>query len=622
MMGPRTLRSAFEMVLFVLIVFAGPLAATSSPAGGQGSAQPAGDKLLQMIPAESLFCVRVNNLDGTLAQIDQFLAGVSPMGVSMLARAKLAQVTGNPDLAGLNMAGDFAIFGSPALRKAPGLKPSDMFIGVLAPVTDYKQLIDSSPNLGPPDAGGISNNTSSKFAGMLIKQVGSYSLVSSGESGAFAEVARSLSSGQIPGLQTVLDEDQLEQATKQPIWVYGNVQVAFKAFEAEISGGLEQMKKAMQSIKAKEKPFATDPNAIVNMYSSMLDILMKETRSLSLAARPQPSAFNLRLSVSAVPGTEMASMFVAAPSKAHGKDVLGYLQDGAVMNVAAKMKSPFVRKLYTRGIDLFATFAGDTLPANEIEKMKALAVDGIDSLGDTAAFSFAVEPQSKPPFAIKYVVAVKDERKFNRVIEQGTEMMETPAIVDFYKSLGMEIGYTLNRNVSSYKGVSIDSARFTMKSTDANSPAGQIITAMYGGGFNYRWAMVDGTWVCAVSGDPDSEVRKLIDEVKAGGPRQIATEMKAALALIPDAGEADFVGTYNFLRWFTVMFAMMPIPMPQMDIPTKSSVVWAANLGDGKMVVEIALPKEHLMEMMAVFQAMQQQKMQQQQKQSQGQSIQ
>ncbi|MHC4482892.1 MAG: hypothetical protein ACYSW4_05030, partial [Planctomycetota bacterium] len=75
--------------------------------------KPAGDQLLQMIPAQSMFCVRVNNFDYTLSQIDQFLAGVSPMpmGISMLVRMQLANILGSPELNGVNMSGSFAIFG-------------------------------------------------------------------------------------------------------------------------------------------------------------------------------------------------------------------------------------------------------------------------------------------------------------------------------------------------------------------------------------------------------------------------------------------------------------------------------------------------------------------------------
>jgi hypothetical protein len=141
-----------------------------------------------------------------------------------------------------------------------------------------------------------------------------------------------------------------------------------------------------------------------------------------------------------------------------------------------------------------------------------------------------------------------------------------------------------------------------MKSTDANSPQGQMINVMYGGGFDYRWGMVDGLWVCTIGSNANSAIRELIDQVKAGGPKQMGDEMKAALTLLPEADKADFVVTYNFLRLFKMMTAMVPVPIPQMDIPTKSNIVFAGKAGNGKMVVDIALPKEHLMEIMAAFQ--------------------
>jgi uncharacterized membrane protein YhaH (DUF805 family) len=74
MLKSRRLRDARTAGLLLLFIFAVTLYAQS----------PASNELLKMIPAKSLFCVRVNNFDYTLNQIDQFLAGVSPMpmGVS------------------------------------------------------------------------------------------------------------------------------------------------------------------------------------------------------------------------------------------------------------------------------------------------------------------------------------------------------------------------------------------------------------------------------------------------------------------------------------------------------------------------------------------------------------
>jgi hypothetical protein len=91
--------------------------------------------------------------------------------------------------------------------------------------------------------------------------------------------------------------------------------------------------------------------------------------------------------------------------------------------------------------------------------------------------------------------------------------------------------------------------------------------------------------------------------------------MRTALTFLPEADKADFLVTYNFLRLFKMVGAFSPMPMPmlQMDIPTKSNIVFAGKAGNGKMVVDIALPKEHLMEIIGVFMKMQQQKMMMQQ---------
>jgi ABC-type uncharacterized transport system YnjBCD substrate-binding protein len=58
-----------------------------------------------------------------------------------------------------------------------------------------------------------------------------------------------------------------------------------------------------------------------------------------------------------------------------------------------------------------------------------------------------------------------------------------------------------------------------------------------------------------------------------------------------------------------MIWAFMPMAaaMPQMDIPTKSNMVFAGSVAGGKMTIDVALPKEHLTEIMGVFQKMQQQ---------------
>jgi len=383
-----------------------------------------------------------------------------------------------------------------------------------------------------------------------------------------------------------------------------------------VLGQLEKIKTEMEKKKPTVQGPPVDQATTIDMYANIIKTLMKETKSLSLTVRPKANVCNLKASVTAVPRTDMASMFAADISAQQENELLGYLEDEVVMNFGGRINTPSWKKLNIKSIDMLAVIAGESMTAEDIAKTKALVADAFDCLGRSMVGSFSIDDKSKPPFAIKYVITVKDEKKFSRVIKEAAEMMNTGGIADFYKSMGMEMSFTITHGVDSYKGVSIDSAKLVMKSTDANSPQGQMINAMYGEGFDYRWSMIDGLFVCAIGGDVNPAICELIDEVKAGRPKQVAAEMKEALALLPEASKADFLGTYNFLRWFKMLAAFTPMPMPmvQMDIPTKSNIVFAGNAGNGRMVVDIAVPKEHLTETLAAALAMQQQMMQQQQK--------
>jgi hypothetical protein len=100
MIKSKNLRGIVAAWFLVLLSFAWGVRAEISP-------RSKGGELLGILPAESLFCVRVNNLDQTLSTIDQFLVGVSPtpMTVSMLVRGQMAKVLGSAELNGVNMGG-------------------------------------------------------------------------------------------------------------------------------------------------------------------------------------------------------------------------------------------------------------------------------------------------------------------------------------------------------------------------------------------------------------------------------------------------------------------------------------------------------------------------------------
>jgi hypothetical protein len=600
MLKSRRLRDVVTAGLFVLLIFAATLCAQS----------PASNELLKMIPAKSLFCVRVNNFDYTLNQIDQFLAGVSPMpmGVSMLVRMQLANLLGSPQLTGLNTNGSFAVFGvtMPGETTQTNVIP-DIFVGVLAPVTDYKQFIEGNTNCTQADDKGISKITMNGAPVMLAAKAGNYALMSrANDYDKLVTMATAISATSSAGLAGILDAADAKQAETEPIWAYGNVQQVSKTFGPVISAKIEEIKTIMKSVQGNQ-PGASPASIqnIMNMYTGILEVLMKETKSVSIAINPKPNVLNITKTISAVPGTDMAKMLTADATSQRENTLLTYLEDGAMANFGATINTAFWKKLNVRSIDLFAMMGGDSMSAEDIKEFKTLATNVTDCLDGPVAYSISSNAKNKPPFALKYVIAVKDEKKFDQILEKAMDIMKTSGIMDFYKRMGMETRFNMKRDVDSYKGVSINSAKLTMKGIDANSPQAQMITSMYGDGFDYQWGMTDGLFVCAVSGDVNSTIRELIDQVKTDSPKQIGAEMKAALSLLPEANKADFVITCNVLRLFKMAASMAPIPIPPMDIQTRSNIVIAGRAADGRMAVNIAVPKQHLIEIMSAFMMMQ-----------------
>ncbi|RKY06996.1 MAG: hypothetical protein DRP56_06495, partial [Planctomycetota bacterium] len=68
------------------------------------------DALLNTLPGDCMFCVRVNNFNESLGKLDSYLAGASPIPVSlaMMANMQLGAAIGDPMLTGIDQGGNFA----------------------------------------------------------------------------------------------------------------------------------------------------------------------------------------------------------------------------------------------------------------------------------------------------------------------------------------------------------------------------------------------------------------------------------------------------------------------------------------------------------------------------------
>jgi hypothetical protein len=367
----------------------------------------------------------------------------------------------------------------------------------------------------------------------------------------------------------------------------------------------------IESMKAQKEQVQKTPAfmaGLMNAFVGYSKDFMQQSKSLTLSCNPKPAVLNFRFGLDALPGTEMAGMFVAGDA-AKNNPLAGYTEDGAAMNLVGRINHPAFKKLNAKAVDLVAIMAGKDANDPNIVKIKKLCDDYADSMGDFTVCSLKVDPNAKPFFDAKYVLEVKDANRFNKVIDEFVRLWTGSVFNDLYKNMGMETGFTIKHAADNYKGVPIDVAKLSMKFTDTNSPQAKMLEAMYGSGFEYRWAVVNNLWVCRISSDPNA-IYKLIDQVKAGPPAQICPEMQKAIALIPDAGSEDAIATYNYLRLMKAMQGFSPMPFTIPDVPSRSNLVFGAKIGNGSLAIDFALPKEHLSEMMTAFQMMMQQQMQ------------
>ncbi|UCF43214.1 MAG: hypothetical protein JSV99_11665 [Planctomycetota bacterium] len=577
---------------------------------GFGQAEGAGDELLRAMPAETLFAVRVNKFDWTVGQLDQFLMGASPVpvGVSMIARMQIAGVLGDAELKNVDTNGSFAIFGLAAGEPGGGVE--GVFIAGLLPVSNFEAFLKENASCSEPDENGISRITTADMTGgsrtMLTAKVGSFAMVTSGELyDGLVKVVKAVSAPGYAGLTGKLDEGQIEESVNEPVWAYVDMQEVQRRFGDVIKEELSEIQGMMAM--AQSGGGQPMPAGLMEALGGLMEGFMSQTESISVTADPKPTVLNLRERIKAVDGTTMWDLCSAGPPLGERTELFGYLPDKTTMSMGCTIDKAGWKALNRCGIEFCRVMAGESLGSDDAEKMRQLADDLVDSFGERLVCSFVSEPPENP-LVYTYVIEVTDAEKLNAVIDAGPEVWNK--IAGVFKDMGLEMSYSVERGSDSYKGVTIDSAFMSMTSTEPNTQQGQMMDAMYGGGFDYRWAIVNGLYVCVIGGDVDAGVRRLIDQVQASGAKEIPAELEQAMGLLPDAGAAEAVGTYNLLRAMTIGFAMSPMPMPMPDIESKSNISFAAKGGDGTLSIDIAVPKEHLSEVVSAGMMMQQAMMQ------------
>ena len=600
MVQSRSPKRAGLIPAILLLVFA-----TGS---GVASAQSA-DNALQMIPSNSLFCVRINNLDNALGQVDMFLSSIMPLNVSMQVKAQLGQILGSATASGVYTAGSFTLFGP-----LPGAGDPTQ-IGILIPVNNYQRFLSDNKNIGATDTSGISKFGPEGAEMGAVIQVGSYALMTLTNGAASLPQAKEALSASSRGLAGALDSAELKRATSSPVWVYANMQLAGQMFGPMVQAQLAEVKSTFDEMEAQGMNEMASAKGAIDMYSAMLDSLMKEARYVSFDLTPSASEISLGMVLAAVPGSDLASMLQGAATKPDNK-LMGYLDNNAAIYFSGTASSPSWQKINDAYIGMLPTLLGKEFSAEDMKALQDMVAQSAKVFAGPIAGSLSVDTENKPPFQVTYVAAVTDPAKFYQVLEQSSKMMSSGPIADMYANMGLKFTFDVERDAETYKNVSITTMKFDMTPTDANSPQAAMLDNMYGDGFNIQLAATDGLLVYALAKDPSPILHKMIDKVKAGAPGQVPAKMQAGMQLIPGADKADFFATYNLLQVAQLMLAWNPIPLPiqipEMPSQIPAGMAIAGNIADGKATLDVAVSPQQIAQAMQLYMQIQMQQMQMQ----------
>ncbi len=544
---------------------------------------------LDTVPADSLFCVKINNFDATMAKIDQFSLGLIPMVVpSQAARAHLFMRTlGNPTMQGLNTGGDVIIFGM-----AREGSPEPAVIAML-PVKDYSQFVSASQNVSEPNENGVSSVKGPGMGNLVAVKAGNYALLGEVENTSLILAAAKGSKG----LADSLDASQKKLSSEAPIWIYGDIDQINKSYGRMIEMSLGMMQQQMQAMS----PAGGSPQEIAQI-TKLLKKFLAESDYVSIAIDPEPDVLNIKKTFSAEAGTEMANMFAKDSTLPKTNKLIGYMEDGAAMNFSAKLNKSLMLTLIDVKLDTMRTFLGDEVR----NQLNGIAKELIASTGGTMAVS--VKPNSdKPPFAVTKVVQVRDKDGFKQAYSKAIDLITGDVLANLSKA-GLKAEGEYIKGASSYKGVDIDLIDISLEAVDAGSPQAQMIMQKCGDRIEIKTAMAGDYFVVAVGADTRTAVKGLIDSVKAG-EKTLTSEVQTAVTMLDGADEADFVGTANIIRLMQITVSMAPMPMslPFDQMQTSSNVAFAGDVGDGKAVIDVAVPKKHLSELFMGFMMMQMQ---------------
>jgi hypothetical protein len=206
------------------------------------------------------------------------------------------------------------------------------------------------------------------------------------------------------------------------------------------------------------------------------------------------------------------------------------------------------------------------------------------------------------------VIEVTDADTIEKAIAEELELTNSDVFKKVFENFGFNMSATIDPETTTYKGVKINAARVAFDFDAGDTPQGQMIQRMWGDGLQYRWAVLDDKCVYTIGPNAEADAHKLIDRIKAGVGTEVCAEMKAAMAAMPPNAQIEAVGTFNYVRILNTFIGVMPLPdgkqLPELNVPTTSSIAFAAGTAEKVPMAWLVVPKQHILEIKSVFETL------------------
>lgn len=561
------------------------------------------DFLTQWLSDSCVAVMRINHFQTSLTAMDQYLAGASPLPVSlaMMATIQMTSITGDPALTGIDMEGDFGV----AAVKLPQDQTDELFMAFMIPTTGHDAFLKANKNITGPDSSGmylldVENSPLGKMVLLPVKD-SKYLIASREQSKSELQAFQTLVQDKKSTLADKLDKETLKKAVQSPAWVWFNIDLVHQLYNETLTSAMKDFQEAMSEL---QPGTAHTQKMQMAMTTEMLQFVFGQADSFNLSLNFNKDTLLAETTLQAKAGTELAAMLRPARPAYTGFALTDKLGNSAAVNMLMHINKPVFEKLTAKMMDILAASMEDK-PDTAFKELSAKAIANITD----GAIAFSYTSQA-PYFEFEQYISLADPNTFKPLM---IELVKQTNIL--YQKMNFPIQLAFIANAEKIQNTAID--RFEMKpiaSKDPNDAMAKMMTQMYGEkGLQYYGLMSGKTYGLSTSKDK-------LAAMAGGKSYPVPADITLAMSSIPDASKADAILSANLLKLAKGMSDMtstmasrqkdqdfkMPNFWEGIDTQTLSCMSVGAFIEEGQVRKIIALPKQHLREVVQAVMLVQQ----------------